>query len=172
MTIAIPSISLDIPPPSALNVSVVEVIPPDRVMLVNTRIGPMRFDLGKLIELPRGLPGFPHARRVGLLHIPERFGPFVLVQVMEDAAISFLALPQDCNTALFAPGDLRQAAIEYGIDPDRQAVLLVTTFRGSKPYLEISANLRAPILLDVPLQRAVQPILMNDRYSVRHRIAP
>lgn len=172
MTIAIPSPVLEIPPPCALNVSVAEVIPADRLMLVDTRIGPMRFDLGKVIELPRGLPGFPHARRCGLLHIPERFGPFVLVQVMEDAAISFLALPQTGHTSLFVPGDLRRAASEFGIDPDRQAVLLVTTFRGSKPHLEISLNLRAPILLDVALQRAVQPILMNDRYSVRHRIAP
>ncbi len=133
--------------------------------------GELAADPESAIAFPRGLPGFEGERRFLALELPHCH-PLLFLQSMATPELCFLALPAravepDYRLEL-APGDL--AALGLRRAPAGGAGLLclalLTVTEGG-----ITANLRAPVVVEPAGRRAVQSIQPEGRYSHRRPLA-
>ena len=136
---------------------------------IRTRFGEMLVDPNATLRLPRGLFGFSHLRTFALAALPEeRYGRFRVLQSLEAPDLSFIVLPYAPSDALVATEDIEEACGTLGVAPGEGVVLLVVSIRKSGEAVEVSVNLRAPIVVDLASRTAWQYVLANPEYSVRH----
>lgn len=137
---------------------------------IETRFGPMTFDRSNTFTMPHGMLGFADRRAFGLANLPaERYGHFMLLQSLEEAALSFLVLPLAVAPDMIAEADVREACEALGYEPANVIVMLIATARKDDAgAVTLSVNLRAPILIDSEHQTARQYVLNNIAYPIRH----
>ena len=141
------------------------------VIDIDTRFGRIRFDRRRDISMPRGMPGFPGIHLYGIAGLPDpRFAQFLVLQSLERPTLSFLLLPEASPDLRIEPEHRSAAARDLGIAEDDLALAFVVAIRKAHDGAEISVNLRAPLLVDVPHRSAWQHILPYGDYSVRHLI--
>ena len=126
------------------------------------QFGELEYSEDAALLFPRGLPGFETARRFVLLDAAE-LAPLVHLQSLEIGGLCFLALPvrsidPDYETAL--TGEDHEV---LGGGPTLDLALLSADRDGS-----LSANLLAPVVIDLATRRAVQAVRGDTRYSPRH----
>ena len=140
--------------------------------LITTRFGELRYDPADTVEMPRGMPGFAgHQTFVFARLADPSHAALRVMQSLSEPAVSFLVVPVEAEQALFGPQDLAEAHAAAGAAPEDLAVVLVVSVRRQTDTIHISANLRAPILIDSRTRRAVQYVLSNSALSVRHTIS-
>jgi flagellar assembly factor FliW len=139
---------------------------------IATRFGELAYDPADTVEMPRGLPGFSghHSFVLARLADPAHSALRVL-QSLNDPMVSFLVAPVEESQGLFAASDLAEAHAVTGAAPEDLAVVVVVSVRRQPDAIQISANLRAPILIDTRTRRAMQYVLSNSALSVRHGIS-
>jgi flagellar assembly factor FliW len=141
---------------------------------VQTRFGRFEIDADGVIEMPKGPHGFAGLRRYALLTIPgAEQGNFRLLQSIDDASVGFVVLPLSLAGGVVAQDDVEQALADLAV-PRASAVflLLVTLRRGEDGQTAMTANLRAPIVVDSDRRTARQYIFANPDYPMRMPIAP
>jgi flagellar assembly factor FliW len=137
--------------------------------------GTMAYREESVFEFPWGLPAFEHEKRFVLIESPEN-APLVFLQSLTDPALCFLAFPilvvdRDYQLGI-SPEDL--AALE--LDTDRQPELggdaLVLALLSLHDGISPTANLMAPIVINLGTRRALQAIRCDSLYSYQQGIAP
>jgi flagellar assembly factor FliW len=121
-----------------------------------------------VVVFPRGLPGFEQARRFVLLDDAE-FVPLAHLQNLETGDLCFLALPvrsidPEYETMLGAE-DREALGWRDAGQPTHDLALLSAGRDGS-----LSANLLAPVVIDLATRRGVQAVRCDTRYSHRHAL--
>ena len=127
---------------------------------------------GTPVLFPYGLPGFEQEQRFRLVEHPK-LAPLVLLQSEETADLCFVTLP----VATLVPGyHLAVAESEYealGLNPAASAAgpsvlaLAIVTLPENGPA---SANLLAPVVINLSSGRAVQTVRADQQYSHQHPI--
>ena len=135
---------------------------------VETRFGVYEFGPENTVYMPSGMPGFGDFHRFGLGNLPDPgLEQFKILQSLDDSQLSFIltGMPDECTA--IAARDLEEACKAAGTDRETAAILLVLTVRQAGESVEMTINLRAPIVLDPATRRARQCVLSNADYSVR-----
>ena len=137
---------------------------------VETRFGTITFGSKNIVDFPHGLIGLPQSRRFGLSPIPDaRMGQFMILQSLEDLGLSFLVLPLQPGPTTIERADIEEACATIAVPADEADFFTVITLRKAEQGgLTISANLRAPIIVDAKSRVARQCLLSNPRYPIRH----
>jgi flagellar assembly factor FliW len=137
--------------------------------------GRLSYDPESVIEFPAGLPGFESARRFVPVELAE-YHPLVFLQSVEPEGPCFPALPVTAvdpeyrlevspeDLALVGLGPRRQPA------PNGQAPLALAVVTVARTG--ITANLLAPIVVNLANRRAVQAIRPEPCYSHAHPLEP
>ena len=136
--------------------------------------GAISYQADSEVEFPRGLPGFDHRRRFVALRFVES-DPLVYLQSLEDPALCFITMPVLAVDPRYqltvSPEDLGQ----IGLTPARQPkigedvfCLTVLSIRETGP----TANLLAPIVINLKTRRAVQAIAPGGDYSLQYELMP
>jgi flagellar assembly factor FliW len=125
-------------------------------------------------EFPHGLPGFDEHRRF----VPLRFehsDPLIFLQSLEDPGLCFITVPvlvADPTYRLAIEADDLEA---IGLNSSRQPrigeevmCLAVVSVRPEGP----TANLLAPVVVNLRNRKAVQSVSTGSSYSHRHALAP
>lgn len=142
------------------------------MQLQTDRFGSIDIDDDDVLELPDGIPGFPTLRRVTLLgagalpgHDPEPDAhTMVWMQSVDDGSLAFLCLQP---WVAFPDYDFEFDADSLGIsDPESVSVLNMVTVRRGDGQVTMTANLRAPIVVDLDRRAMHQVILTDGRWSV------
>ena len=136
-------------------------------MKINTeRFGEIEYSREDILFFPRGIPAF------------EKEHEWILAG-SDDSAIRWLQSVNDENLALpvtspdavqsdynarIPEDDLKLVG---SVNPADLALLIVVTIPESAPW-DMTANLRAPILINIKSRKAVQVIALNEEYPVRH----
>ena len=137
-----------------------------------TRFGELEIEDSKLVTFPFGLPGFENLSSWCILH-PEGDIDISWFQSTEDPSVALLTANPD---ALFPDYDIEvnerdlapigvkiQETDESGPDI---ALRVVVTVNGENQ--DLTANLRAPILINTATQQGLQLPLLGTNFSVNH----
>jgi|SRR5579871_1027300 len=126
-----------------------------------------------VFDFPAGLPAFENQDQFLFLEA-QQYAPLVFLQSLRTPGLCFLALPVqviDPNYELAVSEEDRRA---LALDPARQLVqgvevlaLALLSFGGET---SASANLMAPIIVNLATRRALQAIRWDARYSHQQAI--
>lgn len=144
---------------------------PAEAITVETQFGPMTFDAEQAIHFPHGMLGFGGHTRFGLANLPDpAYGNFKLMQCLDGSGLAFLVLPVANVGDAVAKSDIDEAFEALAIPAANGAALVIVTVRKHEDKVTLSVNLRAPVLIDTKTRKAVQYVLANSAYSIRHEL--
>jgi flagellar assembly factor FliW len=134
---------------------------------VTKNFGNIDFDDASVVVFPAGLPGFEECRRFLALHF-QNSAPLVYLQSLEDDGLCFVTLPVQSVEPDYqlrvCDDDLRAIGLEAGRQPALGSEVLglaVVSIRESA----LTANLLAPVVINLQNRRAVQAIATDTSYS-------
>jgi flagellar assembly factor FliW len=138
--------------------------------MTSSRFGEISFSEEDVLLFPRGLPAFEKSRRWILTG--EEDNAIKWLQNIEDEN---LALPVTTPDAVMPDYNAKIPEDDLDLvdtkDSGDLALLIVVSIPESAPW-NMTANLRAPILVNLRSRKAVQVIALNEEYSVRHTVFP
>jgi flagellar assembly factor FliW len=136
--------------------------------------GTISFEDSSAIQFPWGLPGFEERRRFLALNF-EDTKPLVFLQSLEDAGLCFITMPVLAVDPQYRLGmseeDLVRLELPRRYQPQigRDVVCLtILALQENGP----TANLLAPIVMNIGNFKAIQAILPDSDYSHEHRLSP
>lgn len=139
-------------------------------MKLDTPFGPIAVDQEKLVHV-QGLLGFPGQRKFALAPIPDkRLERFMLLQSIDDAALSFIVVPLAADSELVAAQDISEVCETTGTDEQDALIVLIVTVRKAEDGIRMTANLRAPVVVDTRRLVARQCVFSNSRYPIRQAL--
>lgn len=140
-------------------------------MIVQTRYGEYEVDSDRVISIPQGLIGFANNKRFVLIDLQKPGAErFMMLQCLDDPAIGFHVLPVDPLESGIAKEDIQRMTEEIGFPVEQTAILFVVTIRRGEEGIELTANMRAPVLVNTEKMSGIQHVLPNDDYPLRQRL--
>jgi flagellar assembly factor FliW len=136
--------------------------------------GCLSYDPESAVEFPCGLPGFEDCRKFVVVRLPQS-DPLIYLQSLEDPGLCFITMPvlsvdpeyrlrvSDEDLDLLGLSSARQPRIG-----DDVLCLTVVSMKEDGP----TANLLAPVVVNVRSLKAVQAISPDSRYSHQHALLP
>lgn len=133
------------------------------VQVASDRLGTLEVDVETVIALPSGLPGFPDASGLVLVGADE-VGAYCWLQSVDEPGLSFLAVAPGFFFDDYVPElpDDEAAALDLQSAADVQLLCLVAIAGDA-----ITANLMAPVVLNVRTRSARQVVLHDQRWGIR-----
>lgn len=132
--------------------------------------GEIVVDEEKMITFEQGIVGFPYMKKFMLIHDEEDIGRSISwLQSIEEPEFALpvvdpLVIADDYNPEiedeLLAPLDIS----------DMSDILVVTTITVPTDITKMTANLKAPIIINASTRKAAQLIVENDEYKVKYPI--
>ncbi|HTW66398.1 MAG TPA: flagellar assembly protein FliW [Bryobacteraceae bacterium] len=127
-----------------------------------------------VFNFPLGLPAFEDEKAFVLIETVER-APLVFLQSLSRPSLCFLAFPVqivDRNYPLaVAPEDLDALGLDPGRQPALSAEVVVLALISVHDGFVATANLMAPVVLNVKNRRGVQAIRRDRLYSHQHPVS-
>lgn len=123
----------------------------------------------KLITFQDGIVGFPFLNRFALIHDAEKKNsPIMWLQSMDEPDFAIPVIEPNIVVDHYNPVVNDEHLAPVGeLEPDQMYVLVTLTV---PPQIEnMSVNLKAPIVINMKNNRAVQ-IIVEDEYQVKHPI--
>lgn len=153
-----------------------EVEAMSRVEFATTRFGLVEVDEDKIIRFVDSIPGFPDAKQFVLIPHKED-SPLVWLQSIELADVAFVVTEpwtyfKDYKPAI-SEWDLERLSASKEDEADEEASLLVLSILtiSGEPG-KITANLMAPVIINLRNNLAIQVILAYDGYTTKHMLIP
>lgn len=145
------------------------------MLLFETKnFGLIECEMESAIEFPRGLPGFEERRRFLPIRT-EATEPLIYLQSLEDGNLCFITLPVLAVDPAYrldiSDEDLEEIGLPRGHAPDlgpEVLCLVVVSVKEEGP----TANLLAPIIVNVGNRRGVQAIAPHSAYVHDHALLP
>ncbi|HEX5229910.1 MAG TPA: flagellar assembly protein FliW [Bryobacteraceae bacterium] len=124
-----------------------------------------------MFDFPQGLPAFEEEKRFVLIELPDR-APLVFLQSLSHASLGFAAFPISAVDEKYQLAIAAEDLEGLGLDSARQPVigdeviaLALVSLHGK---FQATANLMAPIVLNLKRRRGLQAIRRDARYSHVH----
>ena len=139
-----------------------------------TNFGTISFARESVFEFPRGLPGFEERQKFLPVQNPLT-APILFLQSMEDPALCFTTLPIWVIDPHYRLHVTEQDLEILGVPVDRQPrigeeVMYLAVLSVRKTGT--TANLLAPIVIDLKSYKAVQAVSPESGYSHRQPLFP
>jgi flagellar assembly factor FliW len=139
--------------------------------LQTKNFGPIRYDADAALAFPRGMPGFEERRRFLALHF-DGTDPLVYLQSVEDPELCFLTIPVLVADRSYRLRVEEEDAESIGLTSKEPRIgedvlcLAVLSLREDGP----TANLLAPIVVNLRNRQSVQAVAPQSGYSHQHRL--
>ena len=138
--------------------------------VTSSRFGEISYSEDDVLVFPRGLPAFEHHHNWLLAGDEEN--AIKWLQNIEDGE---LALPVTTPDAVMPDYNAKIPEDELDLVGSKDfadlALLIVVSIPESATW-DMTANLRAPILVNLKSRKAVQVIALNEEYPIRHVVFP
>lgn len=136
------------------------------VLKINsTRFGELEIPADCVIDFPSGVIGFPRCQKYVLIdHKP----PFSWLHSIDDPNLAFVVIDGfEFGKSYEVKPPMRDAECDFR-EEDEYAILIIVTVRADA--MLTTANLKAPIFVNLRNHKAVQIILDDQRYSTRYSL--
>ncbi|MBW2663155.1 MAG: flagellar assembly protein FliW [Deltaproteobacteria bacterium] len=133
-----------------------------------TRFGDISIDESRVIRMREGMLGFEHLKKYVLLMHGEKT-PFWWLQSVEDGSVAFVVINSLAVKPDYEPviSDDEVKLLEIGL-PEDAVLFSIVTIR-SDPF-KVTANLRAPIVVNAKKMLAKQVVLVNSDYPIQYPV--
>lgn len=140
------------------------------MQFATTRFGTIDVPPEEVIKFPAGLPGFEDARRFVTIEDPAA-APFVWLQSLECPELAFLTICPLLFVPDYSPeiSDEARQALCWTDDAEVEVLAIVTV--PDDPRL-MTANLRAPVLINRRARLGRQEVGAQGKYPLRYRLLP
>ncbi len=139
------------------------------MQLEHPRLGKVQYEPSEVINFPQGLPGFIHLKGYLLIDNQDT-APFVWLVSVDEPTASFLMV----NPLLFCPDYnptiTKRDLAELSISTPQSLLMYSIVTLNASDYTQATANLSGPILINLEKKLGKQLVLLDDRYSTKHRI--
>jgi flagellar assembly factor FliW len=136
----------------------------------SSRFGEVTYTEEDVLFFPRGLPAFEKNRNWILAGEEE-----TAVKWLQNVEDGSLALPVTTPDAVMADYNAKIPEDDMELVESKDlrdlALLIVVSIPDAAPW-NTTANLRAPILVNLKSRKAVQVIALNEEYSIRYAVFP
>jgi flagellar assembly factor FliW len=137
---------------------------------MSSRFGEISYAEEDILLFPRGLPAFE--KNHGWILAGDEDNAIKWLQSIDDGE---LAIPVTAPDAIMPDYNAKIPEDELDLvgsrDPKDLALLIVVSIPDSASW-NMTANLRAPILVGLKTRKAVQVIALNEEYPIRHAVFP
>jgi flagellar assembly factor FliW len=143
------------------------------VQLITEHFGAIEYWPDQVIRFPEGLPAFEEEREFLLIEQPATL-PVVFLQSLRRPELAFITLPAALVEPSFrlaaAPEDLEALGLEGEAEPGASLLCLaIVTIPENGPP---TANLMAPVAINLKARLGRQVIQTAGPYSYQHPLAP
>ena len=144
------------------------------VTLVSNYFGPLECAESSLFHFPNGIPGFQCERHFAAIEITSQ-RPLVYLQSINRPDLCLITLPVRTICPEFeldlAPEDAAVLGFPPGLSPRIGKEILCLAIIAVDEHSETTANLLAPLVVNLSNREAVQSIQINSDWSCRHSLA-
>lgn len=145
--------------------------PENKALVYATRFGDVKLREDRLISFPKGILGFDNCTVFGLSKLPNADeSPLLLLQCVNEPEVGFLVADPSVLGLEIKQEDKDQALADTGMNPADAQFLTILTMYDQKDSYYLTANLRAPIIIDSNTREACQHILANKDYTTQHKL--
>jgi flagellar assembly factor FliW len=135
--------------------------------------GTLPYTEGAVFHFPHGIPGFEQEQHFVLIEVAER-APLVFLQSMARVSLCFAAFPIQVVDRQYqleiVPEDLEDLELDPGRQPALGVDITVLALISWHGQSRVTANLMAPVVLNLKTRRGLQAIRRDARYSHEHPI--
>jgi flagellar assembly factor FliW len=143
-------------------------------LLETKYFGPLPYREESIFSFPDGLPSFDDEKSFLPIELPQN-APLLFLQSLMRPSLCFLALPilavdREYHLAI-SPEDLAGLELDPGRQPALASEVLVLALVSMHDGFSPTANLMAPIVVNVITRRALQAIRNDSAYSHQQAIS-
>jgi len=137
---------------------------------IESRYGNLSVNLDNAIFFPKGLLGLPDFRDFCLAELPNnsKTPALKLLQSLNDKDLSFIVLPAGAENTFIDGQDMNECYGATGVTKENILLLFILTVQNVPGNVKITANIRAPIIIDTAEKLAIQYVFPNSKYDIRH----
>lgn len=136
--------------------------------VANTRrFGELNYEDSSALHFPWGLPGFEKCTRFTLVERPG-FSPIAFLQSLDDAELCFLAAPVTAIDPLYEPAVMHEDLDRLNLPNPPLSDALLLALLCAPENGPLTANLLAPVVVNLRTRVAVQAVRPDQRYSHQH----
>lgn len=139
-------------------------------MQLNTKhFGLINIDENGILDFPEGIPGFESTKRFVLLGKDEKESPFQWLQGVDNSDLALVVI----DPKLFKPDylvDVDDDQVEILNIKDANSVLVLSIVVVPEDISKMTANLKAPILINTENRKGKQVVVDKGDYQIRHYI--
>ncbi len=144
---------------------------PGDLMNFTTRFGEISVRTDRILDFPHGLFGFRECTQFGLAKLPNvDNSPLLLMQCINQPSIAFLVADPETLGVGYTSADKQEAIEETKLGVVSTQMLTILTLYDAGENYYLTANLKAPVLIDSNRKAGVQFILSNKNYSTQHKV--
>ena len=136
--------------------------------LESRRFGTLQVTEEAVVRFPEGLPGFEELHEFLLLS-PPGLEPVQFLVSCGDPEISFPILAAPLCLEGYAP-ELESSALQALEVPEASALAIYVVLTFHHEFERVTANLRAPVLINPISRIGRQVTLMDSTHSLRHTL--
>ncbi len=140
-----------------------------QVKITTTRFGEISVDDHRIIAMKGGILGFEHLKKYILL-VQDEKTPFLWLQSVEEGATAFVIVNPQLVKADYEPLIPDEEVARLGIEDVTDVVLMAIVTIRSNPFV-VTANLRAPVVINVRKRLAKQVVLEEPDYPIQYNVA-
>jgi len=133
------------------------------------RLGEITVDADQIIEMKAPILGFEQLKRFVIL-TEESNKPFSWFQSIENEAIAFLIVNAELIKADYNPDIPKKDLDLLEGEENDQGIFKVAILTLRRSPFAVTANLRAPIVINLNKRLAKQIVLEDDDYPIRYTI--
>lgn len=141
-------------------------------MLIKTRyFGEVEIAEDRIITFEKGMPGFTDSRRFTLLHDSEKETNIIFwLQSLDDAELAFPVMDPMSIRSEYNPVVEDELLVPLGEVDDESDYYLLSVVTVPKDITKMTANLKAPVIINTRTMKAAQIIVDNADYEVRFNV--
>ena len=148
-----------------------ETIPVEKKLTYQTRFGEVNLRDDRLISFPRGLLGFEDCTVFGLSQLPNADeSPLLLLQCINEPQFAFVVADPAVLGLEIADADKTKALHETGMKAEKTQFLSILTLYDQGESYYVTANLKAPIMIDTTTRIARQHVFTSGHYTTQHKL--
>jgi flagellar assembly factor FliW len=139
------------------------------VKVKTTRFGEIEVEETKIINMSRDILGFEGLKSFTIIAQEEK-APFMWLQSVENGSLAFIVVNPQIFKADYEPEIDDLDAKSLHLEKTEDAMMLAIVTVRLNPF-SVTANLRAPVVINKTLCIAKQIVLESDDYPIRYELA-